>query len=1054
MRLLRSLALVLVTIIATVGMACAHAGHIDIPGEDLKGALDSYIRQSGVQLVYKADDIEGVQSRAVHGALTPEQALDRLLAGTNIVAQRSPTGAVVLVRQPKSTFAAPQPDTSSPGIVEIVVVTGSRVITDAADSPTPATEISQGELLATTPTAIADALNKLPQLVGSSSRRTAGGASGNGGGDFLNLRNFGQQRTLVLQDGMRVPASNANGSVDVSTLPQMLVSRVDIVTGGASAVYGSDAITGVINFILDKNFTGLKYQANVGLSTYGDGFSNQLGFAAGTGLLGGKGHIEGELLYSHQDEIQKQDRPQGAANWSSYGLGTADSPIDNVEQGRLNISSPNGKITCAYCSVNGQQFVANNVIGPFNFGIPTATASISQGGDGGYWSVGSALGATTREEGFARFSYDLSDKASLFVELTAAQARVFNHYIPSQIDGQRQTLNFFKNNPYLSAATHAQLGDDSAADPNWATDGSNIFQMWKWILPTIPDQPIDDPTRRTNSVQRNLTFTTGASGQVFGGVDWSAHYTHGEARDSVTGINNGNNQYADASHDAVLDSGGHVVCYNDTAAAIALYGNIYPGCVPMDPFGPTSITQEAYEYWSRDTNASVTQKLDDFEGDIRGKVFNLPAGPIKGALSAEMRWLGYIVKSNASPTALVNCLGLRLCGGSNQTLWDNNTLASVTAGENVWEFSGEANIPILKNIPWIQNLSSDVAGRYTDYSVSAAVETWKIGLDWRVNDDIRIRGTTSVDIRAPTLNDLYTPPAQTSIGYHDLLTNFGNGLEQQSQGNPDLVPEVSRTYTVGVVYKPSRIQGLIFSADFYNINLKNAIGTVAGSNTQVEQICNASGGTSPYCALYVRPFPYTNTTPANYPTLLYSVNLNSAFVSTEGEDYELDYKFDTADLDPALMGLINIRAFLNVQPKIDASAFPGSQIQHNAGAGGTTATEHGHASIMAGYSLGDWSVSYQFTWYSGEWKNGLLTTPLYYTQPRVPSFNTSDITIAKKINYDNGSSASLYITVNNLANALAPIVTGNTANPGAGAPIPIGEDIMGRFFMIGIRGNL
>jgi iron complex outermembrane receptor protein len=476
----------------------------------------------------------------------------------------------------------------------------------------------------------------------------------------------------------------------------------------------------------------------------------------------------------------------------------------------------------------------------------------------------------------------------------------------------------------------------------------------------------------------------------------------------------------------------------------------------MDSFGPTSITQAAFEYWSRKTNASITQKLDDVAGDISGDIFDLPAGPVRAALAGEMRWLGYIVNSDASPTAMVNCYGLRLCdlGGTVQTLWDNNTLASISAAESVWEFSGEVSIPILKDIPFVQNLSSDIAARRTDYSVSGPVETWKIGLDWRVNDDFRIRGTTSIDIRAPTLNDLYQPATETSIGYTDLLTNYGNGLEQVSQGNPNLVPEVSRTYTAGIVYTPGYIPGLSASADFYNINLKNAIGNVAGSNTQVETICNASLGTSPYCALYVRPFSYTNTTPANYPTLILSENLNSAFVATEGEDYEIDYHFDAAVMDPDLAGLVNLRAFVNVQPKIDATQFPGSQVQHNAGAGGTTATEHGHATAMLGYTLGDWSANYQWTWYSGEWKNGLLTTPVYYAQPRVPSFNTSDITITRKITFGNASVASLYVTVNNVANALAPIVTGQSANPGVGIQVPIGEDVMGRYFTIGVRGSL
>ena len=153
-------------------------------------------------------------------------------------------------------------------------------------------------------------------------------------------------------------------------------------------------------------------------------------------------------------------------------------------------------------------------------------------------------------------------------------------------------------------------------------------------------------------------------------------------------------------------------------------------------------------------------------------------------------------------------------------MWDNNTLPSVHASENVWEFSGEMGIPILKDIPLVQSLDADLAGRYTDYSISGSVETWKIGLDWHVNDSVRFRGTTSVDIRAPTLNDLYSPQVSNSGPFLDPLTNFNpGGIQTMSQGNPKLVPESSRTYTGGVVLTPSFIPGLTISADYYNIKL-------------------------------------------------------------------------------------------------------------------------------------------------------------------------------------------------------------------------------------------
>jgi len=562
------------------------------------------------------------------------------------------------------------------------------------------------------------------------------------------------------------------------------------------------------------------------------------------------------------------------------------------------------------------------------------------------------------------------------------------------------------------------------------------------------------------------------NGVVFKDFAWDAHYTHGETRLSTSGIHNGNNQFHDAAQDAVFDpTTNSIVCWNNTAAAIAQFGNLYPGCVPINTFGNNVSTQAQIDYWGRSTHFSETNAMDDLAADISGNVFDLPAGPIKVAIAGEMRWLDYVINSNASPTQTVDCTGLRLCGAIStnnghvaqqpgagfisaaneqfvtQTLWDNNTVPSVHKNENVWEFSGEVGIPILKDIPLVQSFNADLAGRYTNYSITGAVETWKIGLDWHVNDDVRFRGTTSVDIRAPTLNDLYSPATSNSGPFLDPLTNFNpGGIQTVASGNPNLQPESSRTYTVGVVLTPSFIPGLTASVDYYKIVLKNAILNQAG-NATFANICDASGGTSPFCALIPRPFPITNTTTANYPTLLISELLNAAYNATEGEDYEVDYSFDTADIDSSMAGLVNLRALLNVAPVNTTSSFPGASIQH-------TTNPKGHATFFADYTLGNWSVDMQYHWFSDLNKNGIFGSgQSFFAVPTVGPFATFDFTLSKKIAFDNGSAASVYFNVQNAFNAIPPDVTGSSGNPG-GINVPQGEDVMGRYFTIGIRGNL
>ncbi|MBV9548116.1 MAG: TonB-dependent receptor, partial [Alphaproteobacteria bacterium] len=713
-----------------------------------------------------------------------------------------------------AALAQPAPADST----ETVTVTGSRVIQDVANSPTPVTIVSTAQLLETTPSNLSDALNKLPVFQNSSTARNAGSASGNSGGSFLNLRNFGPQRTLVLLDNMRLPAANQDGSVDISVLPQELMSRVDVVTAGASSVYGSDAVTGVVNFILDKNFDGIKYDINSGISMYQDGFKYKAKVAAGTDILGGRAHIEGALGYENSDGVLKPYRPSGAKFLSSYNTGSDPrAPVTNIINGGQTVSTASGKITCNTaasglslpCTVNGYEFVQPGIPSPIFYGvipnntppaqpagvtaIPANTAVATGCYDCAHTDFTSIFGDTRNATAFGRFSYKIDSDTVFFAQGFVAQANVFNYFFPMQQEASRQTITYFKDNAFLPAATQAALGNNCATDVNCHTDGTNTFTVSEWY-------DAQNRVRQTNNVTRNIIFTTGLSGVVFNDFAWNTHYTHGETRLSTTGIHNGNNQFHDAAQDAVIDpSTGRLVCWNNTAAAIAQFGDLYPGCVPINTFGNNVSSQAAIDYWGRNTHFNETNTMDDFSADISGDLFKLPAGPIRAAVSAEMRWLDYVIDSNASPTAVVNCYGLRLCGALGttnghkaqqpgagfidatnqqyvtQTLWDNNTVPSVQADESVWEFSGEIGVPILKDMPFVQSLDADLAGRYTDYSVSGAVETWKVGLDWHVNDSVRFRGTTSIDIRAPTLNDLYSPQVSNSGPFLDPLTNFNPG---------------------------------------------------------------------------------------------------------------------------------------------------------------------------------------------------------------------------------------------------------------------------------------
>ena len=288
--------------------------------------------------------------------------------------------------------------------VEAVTVTGSRVISDAANSPTPLTVVSTDDLKASSPGNLPDGLNKLPVFQGSQIVGRPGDGSHNFSSSTLNLRNFGAQRTLVLMDGHRLTPSNDDGTVDVDTIPQLLISRVDIATGGASAVYGSDAVTGVVNFVLNKKFNGFKADVNTGISTYADAMSYNLGAAYGTDLFGGRGHFETAVEWRHRDPVNQSSRPYGPTTLlaadGEAGTGTAANPFNRIANARRPNSTFGGLVQPGTACVPAcplaanMQFTPGGTLAPFFPGItgatdangkPTAgTGNFNSGGDGAY----------------------------------------------------------------------------------------------------------------------------------------------------------------------------------------------------------------------------------------------------------------------------------------------------------------------------------------------------------------------------------------------------------------------------------------------------------------------------------------------------------------------------------------------------------------------------------------------------------------------------------------------------------------------------------------------
>ena len=264
-----------------------------------------------------------------------------------------------------------------------VVVTGSRV-TNGNQAPTPLTILDTTRLLETTPSNIPDALNRLPQFAAQIGVRNIGNAAGNSTGSYLSLRQFGSNRNLILLDGNRLAPTSASGSVDTNVIPQALIERVEIVTGGASAVYGSDAVTGVVNFIINKKFTGVKLNAQSGISHYGDNASWRIGGAVGSDLFGGRGHFVASFdHYDSKGVLDMESRPPADQYPTLGGTGTQANPYRLIQNGRRTSEARGGVIINP--NVPGLRdivFKTDGVPSPFIHGTATGVSGLESGGDG------------------------------------------------------------------------------------------------------------------------------------------------------------------------------------------------------------------------------------------------------------------------------------------------------------------------------------------------------------------------------------------------------------------------------------------------------------------------------------------------------------------------------------------------------------------------------------------------------------------------------------------------------------------------------------------------
>ncbi|AGH51339.1 TonB-dependent receptor [Sphingomonas sp. MM-1] len=864
-----------------------------------------------------------------------------------------------------------------------IIVTGSRIARPQIDFPNPITAITATQIQESGRTNITDLLTQTPALVGSQTSNTNAGSNaaiGTSGLNLLNLRNLGPQRTLVLVDGRRHVASlPGTAAVDINTIPVDLIERVDVLTGGASAIYGADGVTGVVNFVTKKDFEGILARGQMGISERGDAGNRFFSITAGKNFADGRGNFTLNYEYDRDERLQAYQRKRNLTQNRTTFQNNPDDPDDDpnipdnvpLKDVRFYDSSRAGGIDVDFDGVpdyrwDGSPWDGGRFVPPF----------YQQGGDGTPRSdyIGDLLPDIERHNVNALFRYEVTDGIDFFVQGKYVKTKTFTISQP--------TFDFYSliqpDNPYLPANLR-QIALDNANNPDIEMAGVLLNR-----------DNFDLGTRGEDVDRETIRSVVGFEGDISSHARFEISYVYGQTKVKNRQIGNRYNDRFYAAVDAV-DEGqfltgtpnGNIVCRSNldptalpfqplASPGINNFGSFTPGpnsgCVPLNPFGEGSPSQQAIDWVTLTSIArdKLTQHVvsGSVSGDLGG-LFSLPGGDVGYAIGAEYRREGS--KSTPDPA---DTAGFTF----------NNVLLPSKGHYDVWEIFGEINVPLLKDRPFAEELSFGGAVRYSDYSTVGSTWTWKVDGVYAPIRDVRFRATYAEAVRAPNISELFDPANQTFLFIDDPcdVNNVNNGASTRrancaalltaagadpntfrdpnsasipgvQTGNPDLTEETAKTTTAGIVLQPRFLPGLTASVDWYNIKLKSAITTVTAQ--RLADLCvDQATIDNQFCANITRQVGGANAGGITGFTLLPQ---NVANFHTRGVDFTVNYQFAVGEADRIALNLVG--------GYLDKLTFIGSP-------GADPSNDRNVAQSVNGGPAPKWLLNFDATW-----KHGPLT---------------------------------------------------------------------------------
>ncbi len=917
-----------------------------------------------------------------------------------------------------------------PAAVEEVVVTGSRIARRDYVSNSPIMTMGAEQIEKTGSVTVDTLLNQMPQFVPSVSS-TSNNPS-NGGQANIDLRGLGTARTMVLIDGHRVVPSNSDGTVDVNIVPAALIQNIEVISGGASATYGSDAMAGVVNFKLNNKFEGLMVDGQYGLTQRGDGKEGALSVTGGTKFADGRGHVTASFGYSKRGSVYNAARDfskvTGASTTTPYGSYIVD--VDNRPSqdavdavfGQYGSTSVDTTSTARYGFNNDGTLFSKGVNYTGSTALDYSTLTSSDSYNTGALNLLQL--PMTRYSFYSAGTFELTDNVELYGSLN------YSHY------KSRTVLAPAPGTGFTVPVTNPFITDDLATLLASRADPDADFTLNKRFT---------DVGARISRTTFDVVQAAGGARGDTGFKDWTYDIYTSFGRSKQKEVQSGN--VSRTAVQTLLDAA-------DGGASLCEGG--------YDPFGNNELSDECRTYISRTTRNTTIADQAMIEANFSGGLIDLPAGELRAAFGADYKYDSY--KYNPDSLLLTgDVVGF-------------NSAGSVNASTHVSEVYGELLVPVLKDLPLIKALNLDLGYRYSDYATVGGVSAYKVDGDWEIVDGFRVRGGYQRAVRAPSLGELYSPQNQ---GFYSLsedpcsidseartgsnaatvrsiclaqglpssaidsYTYTNTQVEGTSGGNPDLTEETADTFNVGFVWTP-RFENPLFerlslSIDYYSIDIKDAIGTIDVS-TALDKCYSGGDSSAYYCNLFTR----SSTTGEITNVTLTALNLGE--YKTSGVDFQLDWGFGlgAVGLDDSL-GSIKVNVVGNYLESFKIQSLPGEDFVDLKGTIGNTqisGTAVSHPewkyATSVDYAFGPFSVG-------ARWRHIGDMVDAYYPDEKIGAVDYFDLNGSWAIN----DTYSLRGGVTNLTDKQPPYfssyVQANTD--------PSTYDVLGRRFYVGFKAK-